>query len=203
MSLLLALVVGFALGLRHATDADHLAAIGAMLRVDPGLRGAVRTGALWGLGHSLTVLLVGLIMVTAGLRFSPAAVRSTELLVAAMLVGLGVANLRRAPPGAASPPPARSRWRPVLVGLVHGLAGSAATTLLALTTIREPRGAIAYLALFGVGTVVGMMALTAALAGSLAATARRSARLHDLIHAAASVVSVAVGSAVAAEALSG
>lgn len=203
MSLLLALVVGFALGLRHATDADHLAAIGAMLRVDPGLRGAVRTGALWGLGHSLTVVLVGAAMVTAGLRFSPAAVRTMELAVAAMLVGLGVSNLRQATRGASPPAAPRGRWRPVAVGFVHGLAGSAATTLLALTTIREPGGALAYLALFGVGTVVGMMALTAALAGSLAATARRSARLHDVILVAASFVSVAVGCAVAAEALGG
>jgi len=87
------------------------------------------------------------------------------------------------------------------VGFVHGLAGSAATTLLALTTLRDPLGALAYLCLFGVGTILGMMALTAALAGSLAATARRSARLHDAILVGASCMSVAVGCVVAAEAL--
>ncbi len=200
MSLLLALLVGFALGLRHATDADHVAAIGAMLRATPTLRGALRTGALWGLGHSVTVLAVGAAMVVAGLRFSPGALRTMELVVAAMLIALGVLNLRRVA-GAPEPAPPRPPWRPLAVGVVHGLAGSAGTTLLALTTVREPVAAVAYLVLFGVGTVLGMMALTAALAGSLAATARRSARLHDAILAAASLASVAVGCAVAAEAL--
>lgn len=200
MSLLLALLVGFALGLRHATDADHVAAIGAMLRATPTLRGALRTGALWGLGHSVTVLAVGAAMVVAGLRFSPGALRTMELVVAAMLIALGLLNLRRVA-GAAEPAAPRPPWRPLAVGVVHGLAGSAGTTLLALTTVREPVAAVAYLVLFGVGTVLGMMALTAALAGSLAATARRSARLHDAILAAASLASVAVGCAVAAEAL--
>lgn len=204
LSLLLALLVGFVLGLRHATDADHVAAIGAMLRGASGLRAAVRTGALWGVGHSVTVLAVGAAIALAGVRVSPAAAKAAELAVAVMLVGLGVVNLRAArAPAASGEAPRWGRLRPVAVGVVHGLAGSAGTTLLALTTLRDPAAAIGYLGLFGLGTVLGMMALTAALAGSLAATARRSTRARDLVLVAASVGSIVAGCAVAAEALHG
>jgi nickel/cobalt exporter len=205
VSLLLALLVGFVLGLRHATDADHVAAIGAMIREANDLRAAVRTGALWGLGHAVTVLGVGAAIALAGLRVSPGAARLAEFAVAAMLVGLGLVNLRaaRAPVAPRRPAPRWGGLRPVAVGVVHGLAGSAGTALLALTTLRDPAAALGYLALFSLGTVLGMMALTAALAGSLAATARRSTRARDLVLVAASVGSVVAGVAVAAAAIGG
>ena len=104
MSLLLALAVGFVLGLRHATDADHIAAVATMLRAERGLRGALRTGVLWGLGHSATVLAAGAVVGLLGLRVPPWSTRACELAVAAMLVLVGLSSLRRGGARAASPP---------------------------------------------------------------------------------------------------
>jgi len=96
VSLPLALLVGLVLGLRHAADADHVVAIGAMVREANDLRASVRTGALWGLGHAVTVLGVAAAIAVAGLRVSSGAARLTELAAAAMRVGLGLVKLRAA-----------------------------------------------------------------------------------------------------------
>jgi nickel/cobalt transporter (NicO) family protein len=201
----LALGLGFVLGVRHATDADHIAAVGTMLRRDGGLRGALRTGALWGVGHSATVTAVGVAIVAFRVEFSPGVVRAMELAVAAMLLGLGATNLaalrgRDVADGAAYAG-AGVALRPVAVGLVHGLAGSAGVALLALATIRSTAGAVAYLALFDLGTVAGMALLTGLLALPLTLTARRARRLYTALVATASLASVATGCVVALEAL--
>jgi high-affinity nickel-transport protein len=200
MSLLLALAVGFVLGLRHATDADHIAAVATMLRAERGLRGALRTGVLWGLGHSATVLAAGAVVGLLGLRAPPWSTRACELGVAAMLVLVGLSSLRRSGARAAAPP---SDARPVAVGLVHGLAGSAPLTLLALATVPTRARAMLYLLVFCAGTVAGMALLTAALAWPLSATARASERSYRALLTAAGLASVAMGAAVAREALVG
>jgi nickel/cobalt exporter len=204
----LALGLGFFLGVRHATDADHVAAVATMLRREGGLPGALRVGALWGLGHSATVVGVGVAIVAFRCEVSAHARCGMELAVAAMLCGLGAANLvalaRRGRAGAGGGHRhglAPADLRPVAVGLVHGLAGSAGVTLLALATIRDAAGAVAYLALFGVGTIAGMALLTALLALPLALAARRSGRLQAGLVVAASVASLATGCVVAVRAL--
>jgi nickel/cobalt transporter (NicO) family protein len=168
-----ALVLGLGLGLRHATDADHVAVVSAMLEREPGALRAVRVAVFWGLGHTTSFLALGLLVVLAGLHIPQAFERSVELLVAAMLVGLGAWHCARACRVSAPKSP-MSPARPVAVGFVHGLAGSAGMALLASTTIQSPLWAALYLALFGVGTVLGMALLTLALSWPIAWTARQA-----------------------------
>lgn len=199
MGPLTSLLTGLVLGIRHATDADHIAAVATMLRAERGLRGALRTGALWGLGHSATVLAAGATVALLGVRVPDGAMRACELCVAAMLVLVGIGSLRRRNRPDAAPP---SDARPVTVGLVHGLAGSAPLTLLALATVPTRVQAMLYLVLFCAGTVAGMATLTAAIAWPLAATARMSAQAYRAVLSAAGAASVLMGAVVACEALS-
>ncbi len=193
------LLTGLVLGVRHATDADHIAAVATMLRAERGLRGALRTGILWGLGHSATVLAAGFAVALLSLRVPEGAARACELVVALMLVLVGVSSLRRRDDPGARPP---SDARPVTVGVVHGLAGSAPLTLLALATVPTRSQAMLYLALFCAGTIAGMAALPAVIAWPLAATARVSARAYRAVLTVAGLASVLMGVAVAVEALS-
>jgi len=166
-----ALVLGLGLGLRHATDADHVAVVSAMLQREPGALRALRVAVLWGLGHTVSFLALGLLIVLGGVRIPASFERAVELLVAAMLIGLGAWHLARGT-GASAPTRAVSAKRPVAVGLVHGLAGSAGVALLTGATIHSRLCATLYLALFGVGTVLGMALLTAALSWPIAWAAR-------------------------------
>jgi high-affinity nickel-transport protein len=171
--LLLALGTSFVLGMRHATDPDHIVAVTTIAAQERSLRRAAAVGALWGVGHTLTILVVGGAIVLFKLAFTPRLGLSLELAVAVMLIVLGVLNLfdvrfRPSPLAAA---------RPVLVGVVHGLAGSAAATLIVLPLIPDPRWAVVYLLVFGVGTIAGMALMTVVIAAPsvYAAGARRAA----------------------------
>lgn len=196
MELLGALALGFFLGIRHATDADHIIAVSTMVGRSSRLRDAVRTGALWGVGHTLTVVGVGVAMILFGLVVSPRTAKVMELLVGAMLIVLGVvavgAHRSGARRDALCHAIAGSRIRPLIVGMVHGLAGSAAMTLLALTTIQRKAGALAYLGLFGVGTVAGMMLITLLLALPFLLS-KGQARAHRIVALASGAASIVVG----------
>jgi high-affinity nickel-transport protein len=196
MTPLAALGLGFVLGMRHATDVDHVAAVSAMAGRERSLRGALSLGTLWGIGHTATVLVAGGVIVAFGLAIPERLGLSLEMLVAAMLVVLGMLNF-------SSPPHTRDHGhkaplaRPVLVGVVHGLAGSAAVALLALTTIREPLWAFGYLLVFGLGTILGMALFTATLTLPLAVAAKRFERADRYVVRALGLVSIAVGIALA------
>ena len=206
MSLPSILALGFLLGMRHATDADHVVAVTTIVSRDRTLRGAARIGSLWGAGHTLTVLLVGGAIILFGLAIPPRVGLALELSVGVMLVVLGALSIaagRHAHDHAHAAVDhvdrrlgARQSYallRPLLVGVVHGLAGSAAVALLVLGTIREPIAALAYLAVFGVGTVAGMVLITTALAVPLAAASGAFTRVARWVGVAAGVGSVAFG----------
>ena len=192
MTPLAALGLGFVLGMRHATDVDHVAAVTAMASRERTLRAALSLGTLWGLGHTLTVLVVGGAIVAFGLVVPERLGLSLELGVAVMLIVLGMMNFSRAPQYHAHPHKVPFA-RPVVVGVVHGLAGSAAVALLVLTTVREPLWAFAYLVLFGLGTIIGMALLTATVTMPLAAATRRFERADRYVVRALGLVSIAVG----------
>jgi hypothetical protein len=214
-SVLAILAVGFVLGMRHATDPDHVIAISTIVSRERSIVKSGWIGILWGIGHTLTILLVGAAIILFGLVIPVRLGLTMEFSVGLMLILLGVLNLSGAmkwlsekfspahpqvtgshahihehgsdlhlhwhshQPGSEhhgeglEPP----RWirvsatrlglfhtlRPLFVGLIHGLAGSAAVALLVLTRIREPRWAVLYLLLFGVGTIAGMMLITVAI----------------------------------------
>ena len=257
------LLLGFLLGVRHATDADHVVAVATIVSRQRALRGSALIGAAWGVGHTLTILAVGVAVILFGIVIPPRLGLAMELAVGLMLVALGVLTLtgvgrvirEAATPYAggvlaggrgghrhardpAGPGPhghahvhgdyvhshthghdsgggdhghredqtplarldrglgraALYRWlRPLLVGVVHGLAGSAAVTLVVLTVVPEPAWAVAYLLLFGAGTVAGMMLVTVALAAPFALTSAKLPRLNFRLRVASGLLSFAFG----------
>lgn len=219
MSLATVLVLGFFLGMRHATDADHVVAVSAIVSRERTLRAAAPVGVAWGVGHTATIILVGGAIVLFGFTITPRLGLGMELAVAMMLIVLGAINLRSILREARKLAEDRAhghahalgdsalgsvdRWfgasrgyrllRPLVVGVVHGLAGSAAVTLLVLGTVRGAWAALVYLFTFGLGTIAGMLLITLAFATPLALTAQRFGRLNRSLTVAASMLSVGFG----------
>jgi ABC-type nickel/cobalt efflux system permease component RcnA len=188
-------LLGLFLGMRHSTDPDHVIAVSTIASRERSVGQGAMIGVLWGVGHTFTIFVVGSAIILFGLAIPPRVGLSMEFSVALMLIVLGVLNLTGAIRwlsekfGNSREPSAgntlegpldtlMSRYgswqvfRPLVVGLVHGLAGSAAVALLVLSTIRSPLWAIAYLLVFGMGTVVGMMLMTSAMAMPIAWTGK-------------------------------
>ena len=190
------LLLGVGLGLRHATDADHVVVVSTLLQREPGVGRAARIAALWGAGHTMTFLGIGLLVVLAELRVPRAFEGAAELAVAAMLVGLGLVHLLR------RRTPAKPAYaRPVAIGIVHGLAGSATIALLVATTIHSRALATAYLGLFGAGTVAGMVLLTIVLAWPIGWAVRAGGALRRTVTAAAGLLSIGLGLLIGIETL--
>ena len=199
MTLFSILTLGFFLGMRHATDSDHVIAVTTIVSQQRKVGGAALTGISWGIGHSITLLIVGATIVFFGVVIPERLGMSLEFCVALMLVLLGLLNLVRSH---------RKRKevhehsqsnrlclinRSVVVGVVHGLAGSAAIALLVLPMIREPLWAILYLLIFAAGTIAGMMLITAIIAVPITYSANRFQSFNRYIGAAAGGVSIAFG----------
>jgi len=187
-------VLGFMLGMRHATDADHVIAVTTIVSRQREIGAAAATGLLWGLGHTVTVVSVGAAIILVKLAIPDRVITGMELTVGVMLVVLGLINIRASVNDRRL---ARSRIdghvRPAVVGLVHGLAGSAAVTLLVVTAVGDPRWAIAYLAVFGVGTIAGMMLITMSIASVFHLAGRGSDAVTRRIGLTCGVASVIFG----------
>jgi high-affinity nickel-transport protein len=204
------ITLGFVLGMRHATDADHVVAIATIVSRQRAVRSAAWIGALWGLGHTLTIVAVGVPIVLFHWMMTPRLGLAMELAVGLMLIVLGIKNLRSHALDSSTTPHAHDHddlgridrlcgglgvyqaARPLVVGIVHGLAGSAAIALLVLTTIRDPWWALGYLLVFGGGTVAGMVLITTAIAVPFASTVR-SDRTHRRLRLVTGVLSVSFG----------
>ena len=243
ISLLSLVALGFFLGMRHATDPDHVVAVTTIVARHRTIKHAALIGALWGAGHTLTIVAVGGAIIALGWVIPARIGLSMEFSVAVMLILLGVMNLtgflhwlngRFSPvagkeaaersedaSGNADVPAHRhgysflsheaghsalSRFdrffgsigvyqlvRPLIVGVVHGLAGSAAVALLVLTTIRDPRWAIAYLLVFGFGTIAGMILITAAVSLPVVYAGRVSSRMGLALRVSTGLLSLGFG----------
>ncbi len=184
-------------GMRHATDPDHVVAVATIVSRQRSAWSAGGIGALWGLGHSATLLVVGGALIAFRLSIPPRLGLAMSAAVGAMLVSLGALAFRPAPAlavaGGHAHPARAFAARPVLVGVVHGLDGSAAVTLAALAAVRDPRAAVLYLLVFGVGTLLGMTLVTAAIAVPSVYAAARLGGLGRRVRLAAGAVSVAYG----------
>jgi hypothetical protein len=184
-----ALIMGLGLGLRHATDADHLVAVGSLLDGRRTTSAAVRTAALWGAGHTASFVGVGLVLAFAGIELPPKFEVATDALVALMLIAFGLTQLLAVSRGLA---PTIAPSRPVMIGFVHGLAGSAGLGLVCAGTIGSLTSALGYLAMFGLGTLCGMVGLTYVLTFPLSRAAGRE-RTWTAIRFSSSVASVLLG----------
>jgi high-affinity nickel permease len=234
-TLLTIIILGLFLGMRHATDPDHVVAVTTIVSRERRVSHAMAVGALWGLGHTATIFIVGSAIILLKITIPPAVGLTMELSVGLMLIFLGVLNLTgllsraiewlarhgyllgahthilfgrqflHAHSGDDSSYVARRlpSWgrklglfhilRPMIVGIVHGLAGSAAVTLLVLATITRPGWTIAYLLVFGVGTIIGMLLITAAVALPFTCTLKRFARINHALATASGLMSVCFG----------
>lgn len=212
MTLWTVLGLGFMLGLRHATDADHVVAVSTIVSRSRTLRSAVLIGTLWGLGHTLTILVVGGAIVVFNLVVPPSMETALELCVATMLIVLGGINLygamfeRHTHEGTAGAEGSRGAratslrpvsLRPLFVGIVHGLAGSAAIALLVLTTIQDVVRALLYLGVFGGGTIAGMALLTLLVVVPVAAASRRYVSIDRYLAGVTGAASFAFGAMLA------
>jgi hypothetical protein len=212
--------LGLLLGMRHSTDADHVVAISTIVSKQRSIRSAALIGSVWGLGHTITIVIVGSLIILFGVEIPPRLGLSMEFSVAIMLILLGILNLtgllqkitRRLTPAVIlhdvvphQHTPGRHRHsfrslglyhflRPLFIGLVHGLAGSAAVALLVLSTIHDPVWATIYLLIFGLGTMLGMMCMTAAIAVPLVYAGDRFARVGHYVGLASGMVSLCFGS---------
>ena len=228
MSLFLILSVGFMLGMKHATEADHLAAVATLASGRLTLAQTVRQGVAWGVGHTLTLMLFGGIVLALGKSIPPRMERSLELVVALMLIALGLDVLRRlakqkihfhvhhhapdtrhvhAHSHAAHAPVQKLRHRlqphghphglplrALAVGMMHGMAGSAALILLSLEAVQSVAMGVAYIALFGLSSIAGMALLSVAIAVPLRlSTTGRLSWLHNGITMAVGAFSCLLG----------
>jgi len=176
-------VLGSLLGMQHAFEPDHLAAVATLMTGERSSAKAAWLGAWWGLGHTLTLLVAGTALVVLRAEMPPSVTMAFELGVVLLLVGFGTRALYHAA-GHALPRRTHShaspaRWsparidrftvaRPLVVGAVHGLAGSGALTALVVATLPSTATRLGYLALFGVGSTVGMVALSGLLGWQIA-----------------------------------
>jgi ABC-type nickel/cobalt efflux system permease component RcnA len=244
VNLLSIIALGFFLGMRHATDPDHVIAVSTIVSRQRSVARSALIGIFWGVGHTVTIFLVGAAIILFNLVIPPRVGLSMEFSVGLMLIALGLVNVlsfqrsvssllrpsQETQPvfhghphrhsddtHSTSPPTAPGEHthapithldrtlgrmplyqyiRPLLVGIVHGLAGSAAVALLVLTTIRDPYWGVAYLLVFGIGTIAGMMLITLSLASTMHFIGK-SRRFSHFLAVASGVLSLALGLLVA------
>lgn len=184
--------LGFLLGVRHAADPDHVVAVSAIASRTRALGPAVRLGAAWGLGHTVTLFIAASAIVVFDWAVPPRVGLGLEFAVALALVFVGLANVRRDRHQHMAAG-LDSLWRAFVVGLVHGLAGSAAVALLVVAATPDAWLACAYLGLFGLGTLTGMTAITAVLALPMVTTAKRFAAGDRVLRVTTGAISLAFG----------
>jgi ABC-type nickel/cobalt efflux system permease component RcnA len=216
------LILGFFIGMRHALEADHVAAVSSLATRSASPRECIAQGVFWGLGHTLTLFLVGSTVLLLDRALPERLASGLELAVGLMLVVLGLDVLRRLAKErvhfhlhehadgvrhfhghshageSAENAHSHGHWRnlplrALVVGLVHGMAGSAALIVLTLEGAPSVAAGLLYILLFGVGSIAGMALLSVAIAAPLRYSAAGLTRLHGLLHGAIGLATVAIG----------
>jgi ABC-type nickel/cobalt efflux system permease component RcnA len=216
------LVLGFFIGMRHALEADHVAAVSSLATRSASPRECLKQGVFWGLGHTFTLFLFGSVVLLLDRVLPERLASALELAVGVMLVALGLDVLRRLARErvhfhlheheggvrhfhghshageSAHGTHSHGHWRKLplkalVVGLVHGMAGSAALILLTLENVPNVGAGLLYILLFGVGSIAGMALLSIAIAVPLRYSAAGLTRLHGLLHGAIGLATVAIG----------
>src|ERR1700760_729406 len=217
------LSLGFLLGMQHALEADHIAAVSSIAARRSEVGDIVKHGLTWGLGHTLTLFAFAGAAICLGHAIPEKLAAPLETAVGVMLVGLGAHLLwrlwrdgvhfhrHRHDDGTVhvhahshagdSVPHARAahahehgfRWRTLLVGLMHGMAGSAALLVLTVTQASSATAGLGYIALFGIGSMIGMGLLSTVIAVPIAVSARWLTWANCGLQAAVGLVTVAIG----------
>ena len=219
------LSLGFLIGMRHALDTDHLAAVASLATRDRTMGDTIRQGAIWGVGHTLTLFLFGSLVLLLDAVIPQTLAAALEFMVGLMLLALGIDVLRRllrdrihfhrhrhadgtlhfhahSHSGECGHPavhvhqhrgPQAFPLRALLVGMMHGMAGSAALILLTLQAVQTPLAGIAYIALFGIGSIAGMALLSVIIAVPLRYSATSLTWMHNGLQAAIGIITVAIG----------
>lgn len=231
-SLIIALGLGFLLGIKHATEADHLVAVTTIVSEQRSVWRSAKIGALWGFGHTASLFLAGVLVILLQVRIPERVAALLEFAVALMIIILGTRilylvlrrrrhvhvhahthdghahthlhfhdaedahSVRRAHAHDEAPHGKLWGWRPFVVGAVHGLAGSAALTLFVLMKVVHDGSrllGLAYLVIFGIGSVGGMLLMSALVSLPFVLTASRFERVNVPIRLVTGTVSVAFG----------
>ena len=224
IAMLTLLFFGFFLGMRHALEADHAAAVASLATRTATVWQTMKQGLVWGVGHSLTLVGVGSFVLMVGTAIPEQWAQGLELMVGLMLIGLGVDVLRRLrknhihfhfhqhpshPPhfhahshqpqeahNAAShnhTHPEGFPLRALVVGLMHGMAGSAALILLTLQTTMNPLEALSYILVFGLGSIMGMGALSFVIAIPFWYSTRTLSRIHGNLQGVVGLTTILLG----------
>lgn len=212
------LSLGFVLGIRHALDADHLAALSTVLAERPTVQASTSIGFFWGLGHTIMLLCVGTLLLALNLTIPEVMANVFEFAVGVMLVLLGLSLARRI---------YREQWhlhahehggrphvhlhshhvqsdhrhghwyqgslRPLLIGMAHGLAGSAALMLVVLSTVTGVGQGIGYIVVFGIGSILGMVGVGAVLSLPVVYSVTVGPRAYWMVQGLACLASIGLG----------
>ncbi|MGC2236745.1 MAG: sulfite exporter TauE/SafE family protein [Pyrinomonadaceae bacterium] len=211
---------GFLLGLKHATEADHLAAVSTIVTERKSLFSSALIGGVWGLGHTISLFIAGIFVLLLNFQISERTERTLEFCVGIMLFLLGVNVIRKLAQGGHLHFHAHAHGehkhvhphihekageeahthhglsfspRALLIGMVHGLAGSAALMLLVIPTIESRTVGLLYIIIFGVGSIGGMMLMSFLVGLPFQLTAKKFNRLNHLLQGVAGLVSIALG----------
>lgn len=215
------LAFGFVLGLKHAIEADHLAAVSTIVSERKTLLSSTLVGGLWGVGHTISLLVAGVAVILLHLQIGERMALALEFGVGLMLIVLGLNTFRKlargghlhfhqhqhggrrhAHPHLHGDAPENDfhshhgfhlSARPIIVGMIHGLAGSAALMLLLLTTISSPLIGLIYIAVFGLGSIGGMMIMSALVGLPVYLTAQRFRRANLALRGLAGLFSLGMG----------
>jgi sulfite exporter TauE/SafE len=180
-SMLATLALGFVLGIKHATEADHLAAVSTIVSQRRSMWQSAAVGVFWGIGHTVALILAGILVLCVGLVIPEKVANILELFVALMIIFLGMRLVHlhvhahshggrshihlhfRDEEHVGALHNGQAGWRSVIIGMIHGLAGSAALTLLVLSQVARNGGiamGFAYLLIFGAGSIAGMLVMS-------------------------------------------
>lgn len=202
--------LGFLLGLKHAFDADHVAAVSIIYSKEA--KKASLTGMLWGIGHTISLLIIGFIILFFKIGVPKKLAISFEFIVGIMLVVLGInvlmtlkkneSHFHKHKHGKEDHIHFHSHLitrnhkhyhQPLMIGLVHGLAGSAALTLLILATISSIFVGLVYILIFGIGSIIGMVLVSNILSLPFRLAENKFGRIDKILRLGASLMSVAMG----------
>jgi sulfite exporter TauE/SafE len=231
-SILTLVIVGFGLGLKHAIEADHLAAVSTIVTQRRSIWSASLVGGIWGIGHTISLLAAGSLVILFQYEISESAQQTFEFCVAVMLIVLGIDALRRVLTGGqihihshkhgerihfhphvhealtahhtpVTPDHSHGQtaigFRPLIIGMVHGLAGSGALMLLVLSTISSPAAGLLYILVFGAGSIGGMMLMSLLLGLPVHFTAHRFNLVSKTLRFSAGAFSLVLGTSMAYE----